>query len=169
MPGLQLPNVPLPATTGETIRLAEVPGRAVLFVYPWTGRPGYPDPPGWDDIPGAHGSTPQAEGFAALYPQFRAASLAVFGLSGQPPDWQSEFATRKTLPYPLLSDAGFVFARALRLPSFEAGGETYLRRLTLIIAGGIIEAVIYPVHPPDTHASDVLERLSTEPGRVPLG
>lgn len=167
-PGLPLPDVALPATTGGDIRLAEVPGRSVVFVYPWTGREGHPNPPGWDGIPGAHGSTPQAEGFAALHPEFRAASVGVFGLSGQEPDWQSEFASRLALPYPLLSDAGCTFARALGLPAFKADDETYLSRLTLIIADGAIEAVVYPVHPPHTHASEILKRLRSEPDQVPL-
>lgn len=166
-PGLLLPDVALPATSGAAIRLTEVPGRSVVFVYPWTGREGYPNPPGWDGIPGAHGSTPQAEGFAALYPQFRAMSVGVFGLSTQTPDWHCEFASRLMLPYPLLSDAGFAFARALGLPAFKAGDETYLSRLTLIIVNGAIESVIYPVHPPDTHAQDILRRLAAGPGPVP--
>ena len=65
-PGVALPRVSLPATTGAEFCLAEVPGRSVLIIYPWTGRPGHPNPPNWDDIPGAHGSTPELEGFRDL-------------------------------------------------------------------------------------------------------
>ena len=54
---------------------------AIVYCYPWTGRPGLPNPPGWDDIPGAHGSTPQAEGFRDLYAGFQQVDAAVFGLS----------------------------------------------------------------------------------------
>lgn len=159
---LPLPDLPLRATSGHDISLARITGRAVVLVYPWTGRPGHPNPPGWDDIPGAHGSTPQAEGFAALYPRFRALSVEVFGLSTQKPEWQSEFASRLALPFQLLSDESFAFARALRLPSFRAGDDEYLSRLTLILANGVIEEAIYPVHPPQTHALEILRRL--EPG-----
>ena len=54
-------------------------GRRVVYVYPWTGRPGVADPPGWDDIAGAHGSTPETEGFRDHYLRFRAQRIEVFG------------------------------------------------------------------------------------------
>lgn len=168
--GLRLPDLPLRATSGADVRLSEVPGRAVVFIYPWTGQPGLTNPPGWDDILGAHGSTPQAEGFAALHTQFRDASVAVFGLSSQEPAWQSEFANRLGLPFPLLSDASFAFARALNLPTFKAGDQIFLRRLTLILEDGVITSAIYPVHPPHTHASVVLRLWAgagSDPDPVP--
>ena len=71
-PGTRLPDLELDATPGEPVNLARRPGRAVVFVYPWTGRAGLANPPDWDDIPGAHGSTPQTEGFARAYDEFRA-------------------------------------------------------------------------------------------------
>ena len=33
------------------------------------------------------------------------------------------------------------------------------RRLTLVVAGGRIEYVVYPVFPPSTHAQEVLDRV----------
>jgi peroxiredoxin len=68
--GQALPDVELPATTGAPVNLRRLPGSTVIFCYPWTGRPGLPDPPGWDNIPGAHGSTPQAQAYAALHADF---------------------------------------------------------------------------------------------------
>ena len=59
--GTRLPDVALTATFGAPVNLARFQERAVVFVYPFTGTPGQPNPPGWDDIPGAHGSTPEAE------------------------------------------------------------------------------------------------------------
>jgi peroxiredoxin len=58
-----LPRIFLPATTGAAVCLADESGLSVLIVYPWTGRPGHPNPPNWDYIPGAHGSTPELQGF----------------------------------------------------------------------------------------------------------
>ena len=60
--GRRMPDLALPTTAGRSVNFAELSGRAVVFCYPWTGRPGQPNPPSWDDIPGAHGSTPEAEG-----------------------------------------------------------------------------------------------------------
>lgn len=164
--GLALPGVGLVSSDGAVVKLAEVPGLAVLFVYPWTGRPGLPNPPRWDDIPGAHGSTPEAEGFRDLYAKFAAAGAKVYGLSGQDTDHQHELARRLDLPFPLLSDAGFEFANALGLPRFETGGLQYLERLTIVARAGRIAKVFYPVHPPDVHAAEVLTWLRSEGRRL---
>ena len=69
-PGTELPSIALPTTSGEVIDLASLPGLSLVAVYPWTGRPGLANPPNWDDIPGAHGSTPELEGFRDLHAEF---------------------------------------------------------------------------------------------------
>jgi len=158
--GLALPDIALPASSGRAVSLARVPGRAVVFCYPWTGRPGLPNPPDWDTIPGAHGSTPEAEGFRDLYLGFEEMPTALFGLSMQAQEEQQEFAQRLRLPYELLSDATGAFQQALELPVFAAGGKHYLKRLTLVLRDGHIEQVFYPVHPPNTHAREVLAAIS---------
>ena len=157
--GFALPDIALSATSGGVISLAQLPGRWVVFVYPWTGRTGLSNPPDWDHISGAHGSTPEAEGFRDHHERYRAAGVGVLGISGQSPADQQEFAARMALPFPLLSDASGALRDALRLPSFETGGVTYLKRLTLIARDGRIERAIYPVHPPHTHAVDLLADL----------
>ena len=161
-PGLVLPRVSLPATTGADICLAEVAGRSVVIVYPWTGRPGHPNPPNWDDIPGAHGSTPELEGFRDLSPDFAALKVGLFGLSGQATDWQREMALRLRLPFPILSDAEGRLARAVALPGFATGGESYLKRLTLILSSGTIEQLFHPVPDPASHAGEVLRWFRNE-------
>ena len=158
--GLALPDIALPSTGGRTASLARVPGRAVVFCYPWTGRPGLPNPPDWDAIPGAHGSTPEIEGFRNLYLGFEEMPTALFGLSLQAPEEQQEFAQRLGLPFDLLSDAAGAFRQALDLPVFVAGGKPYLKRLTLTLRDGLIEQVFYPVHPPDVHAREVLAAVT---------
>jgi peroxiredoxin len=159
-PGLALPDTPLVVTDGRRISLARLDGRWVVFIYPWTGKPGLPNPPNWDDIAGAHGSTPEAEGFRDAYDDVRRVGFDVLGLSGQTTADQQEFAHRLRLPFPLLSDAAGALRDALRLPTFETGGVTYLKRLTLILRDGRIERTFYPVHPPHTHAADLLISLS---------
>lgn len=154
--GVELPQIALPSTAGVDIQLARIAGRMAVFVYPFTGTPGEPNPPGWDDIAGAHGSTPEALGFRDLMAMFAVKGVKVFGLSAQPLPQQEAFARRQSLTFPLLSDAGLRYADALRLPRFETGGITYLKRLTFIVRDGVIERTIYPVHPPDAHAQEVL-------------
>jgi peroxiredoxin len=68
--------------------------------------------------------------------------------------------TRLGVPFALISDAAFELQRALRLPTFAAGGERYLTRLTLIVQDGRIGRAFYPVHPPDRHAREVLDWLA---------
>ncbi len=157
--GLAMPHIALPATCGEPVELSALNGRTVIFVYPWTGTPGLPDPPNWDHIPGAHGSTPEALQFAKLKPGFDSLGVRIFGLSAQHQAEQQGFAERNTLPFTLLSDAEYELQTALKLPTFATGGVTYLKRLTLILDADRIDRVFYPVHPPDTHADEVLASL----------
>ena len=164
-PGLSLPRISLAATTGDEICIAEAEGISVLIVYPWTGRPGVPNPPNWDDIPGAHGSTPELEGFRDLYGEFARLNVGLFGLSRQTADWQREMATRLRLPFPTLSDSEGRFASALSLPDFSTGGVIYLKRLTLIAAAGIIETMFFPVPEPASHAGEVLRWLREKAAR----
>lgn len=159
VPGVELPDVTLLSHRGEGVNLATRRGAAVVYVYPWTGQPGLADPPGWDDIPGAHGSTPETEDFRDHYLKFRGRKIEVFGISTQDSEHQQELATRLAVPFSLLSDEMFAFQRALTLPTFQAGGELYLRRLTLFIRDGLIVHTFYPVERPGEHAREILEWL----------
>jgi peroxiredoxin len=157
--GMALPALALPSTAGGEVRLDELPGLTVLFCYPRTGRPGEEMPPGWDAIPGARGCTNEACGFRDGHDQFADLGVRVLALSAQDSAYQGELAERLELPFPVLSDERFELVRALGLPTFEAAGMILLERLTLVIRGGRIEHVFYPVFPPDTHAAEVLAWL----------
>jgi peroxiredoxin len=154
--GLALPPISLPPTDGPELCLAKLPGRSVVAVYPWTGRPGQPNPPDWDLIPGAHGSTPELEGFRDLHDRFARQGTRIFGLSRQSTEYQRELVTRLHLPFSVLSDWEGRFATALRLPTFATGGEIYLKRLTLVVDRGRIAHVFYPVPDPAGHAGEVV-------------
>jgi len=52
LPNFRLPPTSLPSTNGESVILAEVPGKSVVYIYPRTGKPGESNPEGWDTIPG---------------------------------------------------------------------------------------------------------------------
>ena len=55
----------------------------------------------------------------------------MFGLSSQETDYQREVVERLHLPFPLLSDPARSLAQELGLPTFEAGGLTFYKRLIL--------------------------------------
>ena len=157
--GQGLPDMELPNSSGGFVNPRHVHGRAVYFFYPYTGRPGVPNPRGWDDIAGAHGSTPQALAYAVHYQKFRSAEVAVCGVSLLSQEWIADFAQRNLLPYDLLSDVGAKFSRHLELPFFTIDDVDYLQRITLVANDGVITHVRFPVGEPETDATHILELL----------
>jgi peroxiredoxin len=168
--GMQVPALGFPATTGGEQDLVELAaGTLVLFVYPRTGVPGMPPPDGWDAIPGARGCTPQACAFRDHHAELAALGATVAGLSVQTPREQKEAAKRLHLPFPLLADPARRLGSALSLPTFDGGGATLYRRLTLVARAGRIVTSFYPVFPPDANANDVVAWLSGPGGADPPG
>jgi peroxiredoxin len=165
VPGMQAPHVELLSTAGESVRIDGLgEGRTVIYVYPLTGRPGTELPEGWDAIPGARGCTPESCGFRDHHQELLdAGARRVFGLSSQDADYQREAVERLELPFAMLADPARSLADALRLPTFEAGGQRLYKRLTLIIRDGAVEHAFYPVFPPDAHAEGVLAWLRDHP------
>jgi peroxiredoxin len=158
--GLAIPSMKLPSTSGRPVDLSEVEAsRVVVYIYPRTGSPGEPSPPGWDAIPGARGCTPETCGFRDHHADLKKLGAEVFGLSTQTTEYQKEMVARLHVPFEVLSDSELAFARALRLPTFEVEGMTLIKRLTLVIRQERVEKVFYPVFPPDRHALEVIQWL----------
>ena len=153
--GLGLPDLELESSQGP-VNVRELD---VLYVYPRTGLPGVPSLPGWDEIPGARGCTPQSCGFRDAHGELRALGKRVAGLSAQPLEDQLEFAERNGMPFPVIADPGLELGAALGLPTFELEGLVLYKRLALVAEDGRIAKVFYPVFPPDENAADVLDWL----------
>jgi peroxiredoxin len=163
--GLDVPSLELPSTSGGAIRLGTAPTKwAVIYAYPRTGVPSEDSPPGWDQIPGARGCTPQNCAFRDHHEELKKLGATVYGLSTQSTEYQSEMAKRLHLPYPVLSDAKLAITRALRLPTFDFAGETLLKRLSLILEGRRIAHVVYPVFPSSADAPAVTAWLRERAG-----
>lgn len=161
--GVKIPDIALAATDGTKVSLAWLPGRAVVYVYPRTGRPDQDLPTGWNAIPGARGCTPQSCGFRDHFAELTALGVThLYGLSTQDTAYQSEAAERLHLPFPLLSDAELKFSQALDLPTFEVDGMKLIKRMALVIDDGTITHVFYPVFPPDRNAEEVIAWLQAE-------
>ncbi|MDQ5826416.1 MAG: peroxiredoxin [Chloroflexota bacterium] len=163
LPGMRVPSLLLPATSGHPVDLADLPGRTIVYCYPRTGLPDRPSPEGWDAIPGARGCTPQSCAFRDHHQELQILEARVFGLSTQTTDYQREAAQRLHLPFPLLSDSNLAFTNALRLPTFEFEGAELLKRVTMVLHDGVIEHVFYPVFPPDENAGEVVAWLVNNP------
>jgi peroxiredoxin len=162
--GLELPSLVLPSSQGP-VDLAELAaGRLVLYVYPRAGRPGVAMLPGWDEIPGARGCTPQSCGFRDHAAELGALGARVAGVSAQSVEDQHEFAERNRILYPVISDEWLELERWLGLPTFDVEGRTLYKRLALVAEQGRIVKVFYPVFPPDRNAEEVVAWLRWERG-----
>lgn len=159
--GMKLPDISLQSTSGASVSLSAIKQRLVIYVYPLTGRPDVALPAGWDEIPGARGCTPQACDFSNHFQAMRDLNTAVFGLSSQDTDYQSELRSRLHLPFDLLSDNHFLLHSALKLPVFKVDELQLYKRLTLIAEHGVIKKVFYPVFPPNQNASQVIDWLKS--------
>jgi peroxiredoxin len=157
--GAMLPQLTLESTQGPVSLRALSQGLLVLYVYPRAGRPGVSSLPGWDEIPGARGCTPQSLGFRDGYARFQALGAAVAGLSAQTLVDQQEFAERNAIPYPVIADPELRLGEALRLPTFDVAGVTLYKRLALVVEACAIAKAFYPVFPPDENAREVLAWL----------
>ncbi len=159
LPGAVIPSLVLDSSQGP-VDLAELCAEVgVLYVYPRTGKPGIPSPPGWDEFPGARGCTPQSCAFRDHAAELAELGALVSGLSAQTLDDQVEFAERTHMPYPVIADPELRAAQTLGLPTFEIAGHRLYSRLALVAVRGRVEQVFYPVFPPDRNAGDVLAWL----------
>ena len=166
--GTKLPDITLPATAGPPVTLSTLKGVSVLYIYPRTGVPGVDAPPGWDDIPGARGCTPQSCGFRDHFAELKAYGIAqVYGLSSQDTAYQREAAQRLHLPFPLLSDVDLKLKSAIGLPTFFTSGMTLYKRMAMVLEDAAIVRVFYPVFPPDKNAEEVMAWLRAHPAAAP--
>ncbi len=157
--GRMLPQLTLDASQGP-VSLRELSlERLVLYVYPRTGRPDRPTPPGWDEIPGARGCTPQSCAFRDHAGELEQLGTRVAGLSAQPLKDQVEFAERNRIPYPMVADPERKLGAAIGLPTFEFEGTTLCKRVTLVVEACAVAKVFYPVFPPDQNAAEVVAWL----------
>ncbi len=157
--GMRVPDIALRSTSGRDVVLARLPGRTVVYTYPRTGEDGLAPPPGWNEIPGARGCTPQTCGFRDHHRELTELGAAVFGLSTQTSDYQREMVQRLHVPFEVLSDADLEMVRALGLPTFTFRDMTLMKRITMFLRDGVIEHVIYPVFPPDRSAEEAVRWL----------
>ena len=165
--GMRLPDLALAATGGGMVNLSTLSGRTVLYIYPRTGRPGQALPTGWDGIPGARGCTPQSCGFRDHHAELARLGVAhLYGLSTQDIAYQQEAVERLHLPFAILSDEKFAFAKAMNLPTFDVDGMRLIKRMAWVIDDAVITHVFYPVFPPDKNAAQVVAWLAKHRGAV---
>jgi peroxiredoxin Q/BCP len=138
------PDFTLPASTGEDISLHDFRGKDVILYF-------YPE----DDTPGC---TREACGFRDAYPAIAGGSAVVLGISPDDVAKHQRFASKYSLPFPLLADIDHRIAEAYGAWGEKKNfGKTYrgiIRTTFLIGPDGRIKRVWRNVRV-DGHVADV--------------
>lgn len=161
-----LPEVRLPATTGELLDIVAASAFTVIFLYPMTGTPGQSLPEGWLELPGAFGCSAESCGYRDLGRAVRSYGRHRLRVSTQTTSQQREFAERERLNYPLLSDSEHRLVDALKLPLLEvAGHPPRIKRATLIVDHErVVREVMYPVPDPGANAAEAMAAVAKRVG-----
>ena len=155
-----VPDIKLNSTDGDIVNLSNLKGITVIYIYPMSGVPGKELPEGWDEIPGARGCTPQSCSFRDNFSKLKELGVKnIFGLSTQSTEYQKELADRIHLPYSILSDEKFEFAKKFKLPFFNVDKMDLIKRITLILEDNKIIKYFYPIFPPTKNVEDVIRYL----------
>lgn len=132
--GDEAPDFVLPTAAGESLRLSALRGRkVVLFFYPLNDSPG---------------CAAQACGFRDAYEELVRAGAQVVGVNGAEVASHRQFAARRGLPFPLVSDAG----NAVRRRYGAVAGLLPTGRVTYLIdEDGVVRDIFSSLFQPLEH------------------
>ncbi len=149
-PGVAAPDISAQTQDGQVITLKNLRGHPVILYF-------YPK----DDTPGC---TKEACGFRDHYAQLQAKGAILLGVSADTVKSHAKFATKYTLPFPLLADVDRTIARAFGVwgeKTFMGRKFEGIHRMTFLIGpDGLIKQVWTKVKP-ETHAAEVLGALAS--------
>jgi peroxiredoxin Q/BCP len=142
------PDFSLLDANGNTVKLSDLKGqRVVLYFYPRDNTPG---------------CTKEACAFRDSYMEFQGKDVVVLGVSTDDAKSHAKFATKYSLPFPLLIDEGGTVSTAYEsygLKKFMGKEYMGITRNTFVISpDGRIEKVYKKVKP-ETHVDQVLADL----------
>ena len=155
LPGSELPDLVLPSSEGA-VNVRDFEASAVCL--PAGGHPGRDLLPGWDEIPGARGCTPQSCGFRDHNAELAASRRPRRRRQCAEPRGPGRVRRAQPDAVSVLTDE-LNLARDPGLPTFDVEGLTLYKRLALVAERGRIVKTFYPVFPPDRNAKDVLDWL----------
>jgi thioredoxin-dependent peroxiredoxin len=145
MLGKPVPDLKLTAT-GSSFKLSDLKGHpAVLFFYPKDNTPG---------------CTSEAKQFRDLYPKFKRAGVAVYGVSRDSIKSHQNFIAKQNLPFDLVSDPDEAMCAAfgvMKIKSMFGLKVRGIQRSTFVIdAKGVLRQEWRGVKVPG-HAQEVLD------------
>ena len=149
--GSKAPDFALPSQSGEVVSLEDFRGKkpVVLFFYPK------------DDTPGC---TRQACAFRDDYEEFSKLDAEVVGISSDPVDSHSRFASKHALPFTLLSDEG---GKVRKLYGVKSSLGLFPGRVTYVIdEEGVVRHVFSSQLRVERHVEAAIEALRRD-GRAP--
>ena len=149
--GAEIPDLCLTAFTGMHVELRrECELAKVIYVFP--GADCSPD--GGRRSP--HADVLQHQAFDRHGDDLQAYCLSVVGVSGESRESLHARVFEHRVCHELWSDPGLLLARALGLPTFACEGASGFRRSMLVVRGGQVEKVFFPVESPERSATQVL-------------
>lgn len=150
MPGTPAPDFSAQTQDGQTISLPDLKGRPViLYFYPKDSTPG---------------CTKEACGFRDHFTELQAKGVTLLGVSADSVKSHAKFATKYSLPFPLLADTDLKIAKAYGVWGEKKFiGLTFdgIHRMTFLIGkDGLIKKTWTKVKTA-THATEVLAALDS--------
>jgi peroxiredoxin Q/BCP len=144
------PEFELPATGGQTFRLADARDQSlVLYFYPKDNTPG---------------CTTEGQQFRDLHPQFRKLGCAVYGISRDSLKSHESFKTKMSFPFELLSDTEETACKlfgVIKMKNMYGKKVRGIERSTFVIdRNGVLRREWRGVKVPG-HAEEVLEFVKT--------
>lgn len=145
-----LPDFELPATSGKTFKLSDIPGRGVvLYFYPKDSTPG---------------CTTEGQAFRDLHGEFQAAGFEVLGISRDGLKSHENFKAKQAFPFELVSDPDEIACTAfavMKLKNMYGKQVRGVDRSTFVLtADGQIAQAWRGVKVPG-HAEEVLTFVKT--------
>ena len=161
--GRQIPEITMPSTKNNFFDFSAIDKKnTILYFFPMMGMPDRELPPGWNDIPGARGCTPQNISINKHLKDLEEHDAVPIGISTQPIADLEQLSSIRNLSQILVSDNNLEFQKHLNIPVFAINRNTMYKRLTLVVKNSKIIKVFYPVFPPDKHVSEILKWLEND-------
>ncbi len=145
--GQDFPSWSLRDQTGATVTSKDLAGKTYLvWFYPKAMTPG---------------CTAEGGGLRDNFDAFKAKGVEVFGVSFDTPKENAEFVAKEKFPFRLLSDSDRDLA--VKVGAADTKDQPVAKRISYLIGPDGKVKVSYANVVPQTHATDVLSSMSTDP------